>query len=38
MEYKTILNVESSENTYLLFDEETRNGIIIDPGIDIDKI
>ena len=38
MEYKTILNVESSENTYLLFDEETRNGIIIDTGIDIDKI
>ncbi len=38
MRYKSIFNNETGENTYLLFDEETKNGVIIDPGCKIEDI
>ena len=38
MKYTSVSNNETSENTYLLYDENTKNGIIIDPGCTIDKI
>lgn len=38
MKYTSIFHNETSENTYLIFDEKTKNGVIIDPGCKIEKI
>ena len=38
MVFKSIFHNETSENTYLLYDEETKNAVIIDPGCKIEKI
>ena len=38
MVFKSIFHNETSENTYLVYDEETKNGIIIDPGCKMEKI
>lgn len=38
MKYTSVFDLDTSENTYLVYDENTLNGIIIDPGCDIDKI
>ena len=38
MIYKSIFNNENNENTYLVYDEATRNGVIIDPGCTMEKI
>lgn len=38
MIYTSIFHNETSENTYLLYDENTKNGVIIDPGCKIEKI
>ena len=38
MVYKSIFHNETNENTYLVYDEETKNGIIIDPGCKIENI
>lgn len=38
MVYTSIFHNETSENTYLLFDEDTKNGIIIDPGCKTENI
>lgn len=38
MIYKSIFHNETNENTYLVYDEETKNGIIIDPGCKIENI
>ena len=38
MVFKSIFHNETSENTFLVFDEETKNGIIIDPGCKMEKI
>ncbi len=34
MKIKTINNYITDENTYMVYDENTKNGIIIDPGYD----
>lgn len=38
MKFDAIFDNETSENTYLVYDEETKNGVIIDPGCTLDKI
>lgn len=38
MKYTSVFNVDTNENTYLVYDENTMNGVIIDPGCPIDKI
>lgn len=38
MKYTSIFDNETNENTYLIYDENTKNGIIIDPGCSIEKI
>lgn len=38
MEYRSIFYNETNENTYLVYDENTKNGVIIDPGCSIEQI
>lgn len=38
MKYTSIFHNETGENTYLIFDENTNNGVIIDPGCKIEDI
>ena len=38
MKYTSIFNNENGENTFLIYDENTLNGVIIDPGCKIEKI
>lgn len=38
MKYTSVFDLQTSENTYLVYDENTLNGVIIDPGCDMDKI
>lgn len=38
MKIKTANNYYTDENTYIVYDENTKNGIVIDPGCDISKI
>ena len=38
MVFTAIFHNETSENTFLVFDEETKNGIIIDPCCKMEKI
>ena len=38
MKYSSVFHNETGENTYLVFDENSKNGVIIDPGCEIDKI
>lgn len=38
MKYTSIFCNDTNENTYLVFNENTRNGVIIDPGCLIDQI
>lgn len=38
MLFKSIYHNETNENTFLVYDEETKNGVIIDPGCKIEKI
>ena len=38
MKYTSIFHNETDENTYLIYDEKTKNGVIVDPGCSIDKI
>lgn len=38
MKYTSVFDLETSENTYLVYDENTLNGVIIDPGCEFDKI
>lgn len=35
---KSIFDRESNENTYLVYEEKSRQGVIIDPGCSIDRI
>ena len=38
MQFTSVFDNQTSENTYMIYDENTLNGVIIDPGCDIDKI
>ncbi|MGN0164177.1 MAG: MBL fold metallo-hydrolase [Candidatus Ornithomonoglobus sp.] len=38
MKYTSIFYNETNENTYLVFDENTKNGVIIDPGCSMSQI
>lgn len=38
MKYTSVFYNETDENTYLVFDENTRRGAIIDPGCSIEQI
>ena len=38
MKFTSVFDNKTSENTYLIFDENTLNGAIIDPGCSIEKI
>lgn len=38
MKYTSIFYNETDENTYLVFDESTKNGVIIDPGCSVEDI
>ena len=38
MKYTSVFHNETDENTYLIFDENTKNGVIVDPGCPIEKI
>ena len=38
MKFEIILNTGMNENTYLLYDENTKNAVIIDPGAQMTKI
>lgn len=38
MKYTSIFHNETGENTWLVYDESTMNGVIIDPGCKIDDI
>ncbi len=38
MKYTSIFYNETNENTYLVFDENTKNGVIIDPGCSMEQI
>lgn len=38
MKYKSIFFNETNENTYLVYDENTKNGVIIDPGCSLEQI
>ena len=32
MKIKTVNNYYTDENTYIVYDENTKNGLVIDPG------
>ena len=38
MEIKVLNNYYTDENTYLVYDENTKNGLVIDPGYECDGI
>ena len=38
MKYTSVFHNETGENTWLIFDENTKNGVIIDPGCKIENI
>ncbi len=38
MKYTSVFCNSTNENTYLVFDENTKNGVIIDPGCPLEKI
>lgn len=38
MKYTSVFDNETSENTYLVFDENEKTGVIIDPGCKLEKI
>ena len=38
MKIKTVNNYYTDENTYIVYDENTKNGIVIDPGYKCDGI
>ena len=38
MKIKTLNNYYNDENTYIVYDENTKNGIVIDPGYKCDGI
>lgn len=38
MKYTSIFYNQTNENTYLVFDENTSNGVIIDPGCSMEQI
>ncbi len=38
MQFTSVFDNQTSENTYMVYDEDTLNGVIIDPGCDIEKI
>lgn len=38
MKFTSVFDNKTSENTYLIFDENTLNGAIVDPGCSIEKI
>ena len=38
MRYTSVFDNETNENTFLVYDENTKKGIIIDPGCDLNKI
>ena len=38
MKYDFVFHNETGENTWLVYDETTKNGVIIDPGCKIEKI
>lgn len=38
MKYTNIFHNETGENTFLIFDENTKNGVIVDPGCKINDI
>ena len=38
MQFTSVSDNRTSENTYMIYDEATSNGVIVDPGCDIEKI
>ena len=38
MRYTSVFDNETNENTFLVYDENTKKGIIIDPGCELNKI
>lgn len=38
MKIKKLENYTTSENTFIVYDENTKNGIVIDPGCEVNKI
>lgn len=38
MKFKKLENYYNTENTYIVYDEDTLNGFVIDPGYNADKI
>ena len=38
MRYASVFYNETNENTYLVYDENTKNGVIIDPGCSMEQI
>lgn len=38
MKIKTVNNYYTDENTYIVYDENTKNGLVIDPGYKCDGI
>ena len=38
MKFTSVFDNNTSENTYLVYDENTLNGLIIDPGCSMEKI
>lgn len=38
MKYRSIFYNETNENTYIVYDENTMNGLIIDPGCSMEQI
>ena len=38
MKIKRLENYTTSENTFIVYDENTKNGIVIDPGCEVNKI
>ena len=38
MEIKKLVNYYTDENTYIVYDENTKNGLVIDPGCDYNNI
>ena len=38
MKYTSVFYNQTNENTYLVFDENTGNGLIIDPGCSMEQI
>lgn len=37
MKIKTVNNYYTDENTYIVYDENTKNGLVIDPGYKCDR-